>query len=202
MNCKMPVLVLCVAAGIGALHASKSTTQHEVDGRRFDVPVDRIFDMRVAWLPPPSKASFTYILDFAADKNLIPPHIVLVQARQDVCGAGQAQMVRVACGVETTKVPLSGNYQKVYPIPDYLMAWDYYAIARNVSRTERMERLQVAYCSPISPNPARPSGTAICTAIWSVDGLVLTLGFEERELPDLRKMRNRATAMLMSWKVR
>jgi hypothetical protein len=202
MNWKWPALLLCIVIGLATLHALKSTSEYEVDGRYFNVPKDRIFDAHAPWLPTPSKASFTYILDFAADPNLIPPHRVLVEARRDVCGEGQAQMIRVACGDEATEISSLTSYIKSYPIPNYPMAWDYYATAPATSELKGSKRLQVASCSPISPNPARPKGTAICTTVWSVDGLMLTLGFEENELPELGVMRGRATAMLLSWKVR
>ena len=47
----------------------------------------------------------------------------------------------------------------------------------------------------------RAKGTAICTSVWGVDDLVLSLRFEEYELLKLHSMRDRATSMLMSWKV-
>lgn len=201
MNWKWPTLLVSVAVAIGVAYALEATSIQEVDGRRYDVPRDRIFDARIPWLPAPSNGSFTYLLDRAPNPNAIPPHRVLVQARQDVCGDGQAQMLRVACEKEEVSFSAKGLYTKFYPIADYSYAWNYYVENQFSANGGEHKQLQVAYCSPISPNPARPKGTAICTSVWSVDGLVLTLGFEERELPELRSMRDRAATMLLSWKV-
>ncbi|RVU02190.1 hypothetical protein EOE18_17800 [Novosphingobium umbonatum] len=202
MNWKWSALPLCFALGLVTIHRLKSTSEYQVDGRHFQIPRDRIFNARIPWLPAPSQSSFTYILDFAADPNLIPPHRILVQSRHDVCGRGQAQMITVACGDEVAAISSFLNFRKSYPIPNYPMEWDYYASAPATASRSESDGIQVASCSPISPNPARAKGTAICTTVWNVDGLVLTLGFEEHELPEIGAMRNRAAAMLLSWKVR
>lgn len=109
-------------------------------------------------------------------------------------------MIRVACGSENSELKPAPPYAKVFPIKDYPFAWDYHS-AGEPSGSGKAAQLQVAYCTPISPNPARPNGTAICTTVWAVRDMILSLGFEEGELNALPAMRDRATAMLASWEV-
>jgi hypothetical protein len=125
---------------------------------------------------------------------------VTVEAPDDVCRSDQPQIMRVACGREHSTVRVQPPYEKVFPESDYDVAWDYYSIGGSSPGTQP-SKLQVAFCSPIEPNPARPKGTAICTSVWAVDGVVVSLGFEETELAKLPMMRAKATQMLRSWKV-
>lgn len=200
MKWKLTALLICATSLAGAvLYAPGASVSHEVAGHIFVIPEERLFDARIPWLPPSKTSSFTFILDFAQYPQLIPPHRVLVQAPNDVCGDGQAQMLRIACGRETAHQPLEAPFTKTFPIADYPYAWDYYATIPSSAEGEQPQRLQVADCSPISPNPARPKGTAICTTVWNVDGLILSLGFEEYELPDIAAMRERASKLLLSW---
>jgi hypothetical protein len=171
-----------------------------VGEHEYRVPAERLFDARISWLPKPDPGAFSFILDFPADPKLIPPHIVLVQPKRAVCRPGQAQMIRVACGSEKSGLKPTPPYAKVIPIKDYPLAWDYYSVGQ-LGGSDKTAQLQVAYCTPISPNPARPNGTAICTTVWAVGEMILSLGFEEGELNTLPAMRDRATAMLASWEV-
>lgn len=195
-------LSLGIAAAIATAIAARGAQTQEVGGQRFAVPHQRLFDDRIAWLPVPEPDSFTFRLDPIRPTHEIPPHLVTVEPADRVCSSGQmAQIVRIACGKERTTVAVGPPYRKVFPHPDYAFAWDYYSVAASFAG-KRSNWLQVAWCTPISSNPARPKGTAICTSMWGVDGLVLSLGFEENELNQLPEMRKRATEMLLSWKVR
>lgn len=198
----LSLLAVTGATAAAVAYAVDTKSVYVVDSHRFAVPDDRLFKARIPWLPAPKTTSFTFVLDRAFEPNLIPPHRVLVEAREDVCGDGQAQMLKVACGREKTRLTIAGPFVKSFPTAGYPYAWDYYAEASSDMEGGRSERLQVAYCSPISSNPARPKGTAICRTVWNVDGLVLSLGFEEHELTSLQAMRDRATNMLLSWEVR
>jgi hypothetical protein len=191
--------LVVVVAGAAALTVGSPST-HEVAGDHFAVPKERLVEDRIPWLPAPEPDAFTFRLEL--DRPFDREHDVLVQPATHVCGSDRmSQLVRVACGVEKTRLEVGAPYTKVYPHPDYRSAWDYYTVRRSAAGG-RPERLQVASCSPISPNPARPKGTAICTSVWGVDGLVLSLVFEEHELAELPSMKARATQMLLSWKVR
>lgn len=197
MNWKLAVSFGVAAAGAGATaFALDDTATQEVGGHRFAIPKERLFEDAIPWLPAPETDSFTFILDQAADPKQIPPHTVSVEPAERACRNERAsQIVRVACGSERTRLQVGPPYTKVFPHPEYPFAWDYYV-------GKQPDQLQVAYCTPISPNPARPKATAICTTVWGVDNLVLSLGFEERELAELPSMRARATNMLRSWKLR
>ena len=197
-----------VSGGLGAAAiiltacGLRSAGTYEVAGQRFAVPREWLFDAKIPWLPAPESGSFTFHLDPTRDPNEIPPHLVLVEAADRVCGSNRAsQIVEVACGRERSTVPIGPPYQKVFPHADYPQEWDYYAVESPSAAGGQPKRLQVAWCTPISPNPARPKGAAICTSVWGVSGLVLNLGFEENELGQLPEMRARATQMLLSWKV-
>lgn len=199
---KLPALLLAAGAAGATAFALRSPGTREVAGQHFAVPDEWLFNGRIAWLPAPAAGSFTFHLDPVRDPNEIPSHLVSVEASQNVCRPdGQAQIVRVACGREQTTVRVGPPYQKVFPQPDDATQWDYYSVA-HWSADGQTRKLQVAWCTPIEPNPARPNGTAICTSVWGVDGLVLSLGFEESDLAQLPIMRARATQMLLSWKVR
>jgi hypothetical protein len=194
---------LSAAATILTACGPQSPRTYDVAGQRFAVPQEWLFDARVPWLPAPEAGSFTFHLDPTRDPNEIPPHLVLVEAADRVCGSTRtSQIVEVACGREQTTVPIGPPYLRVVPQADYPYEWDYYAVERRSGAGGQPKRLQVAWCTPISPNPARPKGTAICTSVWGVSGLMLNLGFEENELAQLPAMRARATQMLLSWKVR
>lgn len=203
MNWKLAVALGVGVAGIVVVGASvRGAGTREVGEQRFAVPEEWLFDTRIPWLPAPEADSFTFHLDPTKNPNEIPAHLVLVEAADEVCrGPRKSQIMEVACGRERTSVPVGPPYQKAFPIPDYPDAWDYYEVGKPASDGQS-KKLQVAWCTPISPNPARPKGTAICTSVWGVSGLVLSLGFEENELPQLAEMRARATQMLLSWRVR
>lgn len=195
-------LILSAVIGAGVVaYASRAEPVRRVGEHEFKIPAERLFDARIFWLPKPNPGGFSFILDFPADPKLIPPHIVLVQSKKAVCRAGQAQMIRVACGSENSAPKPAPPYAKVFLIRDYSFSWDYYS-ARETGGSDEAAQLQVAYCTPISPNPARPSGTAICRTVWAVGDMILSLGFEESELNALPARRDRATAMLASWEVR
>ena len=202
MKWKLATLLVALAAAGAAAVAVRGAGTYEVASQRFDVPDEWLFDQRIAWLPAPEADSFTFHLDPIRDPKEIPSHLVSVEPADRVCRSDRmAQIMKVACGRERTTVPVGPPYQKVFPHPEYTFAWDYYSLGTS-SAGGRAKRLQVAWCTPISPNPARPKGTAICTSVWGVDGLVLSLGFEENELAQLPAMRAKATQMLLSWKVR
>lgn len=192
--------VLVIVFGAAALALSRQSVQH-VGSKQFAVPDKQLFNDTIPWMPAPEAGSFTFVLDPKADPGQIPLHRVLVQSAKEVCeGDGKSQMVRVACGRERARDRLGPPFKKVFPHADYAYAWDYYADGPTTLADNQAGPLQVANCSPIAPNPARPKGTAICTSVWGVEGLVLSLGFEEHELNDIALMRARATKMLLSWK--
>ncbi len=110
-------------------------------------------------------------------------------------------MTKVACGSERSSVAVAAPFRKEFWHADDPTQWDYYAVGGDDPESGG-QQLQVASCTPISPNPARPNGTAICQTVWGTDGLVLTLGFEENELNKLPEMRARTTKLLSSWRVR
>jgi hypothetical protein len=196
-----PLLAVAAFGAAAAAVAVHGAGTREVAGQRFAVPDEWLFNDRIAWLPAPEPDAFTFHLDPIRDPNEIPPHLVSVEPADRICrDDGQSQIVRIACGRERTTVAVAPPFEKVFPHPDYTSAWDYYAAAS--SAAGEVARRQVAWCTPISPNPARPKGTAICTSVWGFDGLVLSLGFEEGELAQLPAMQARATKMLRSWRVR
>ena len=202
MKWKLPVLLVAAAAAAAAGgYSLYGPTTYELSGQRFAVPREWLFNDKIAWLPAPEADSFTFHLDPTRDPDEIPPHLVSVEPAARVCRSDPpSQIVKVACGRERATIPVGPPYEKVFPHPNDRFEWDYYSIAPS-SLPAHAERLQVAWCSPISPNPARPKGTALCTSVWGVQGLVLSLGFEENELARLPEMRNRATRMVHSWKV-
>lgn len=184
----------------GTAFALSTPRTQEVAGKHFAVPGELLLKDTIPWLPATEAGSFTFLLNPNLSPEQTPPHRVLVQSAKEVCrGDRMTQVVRVACGREGASRTLGPPFEKVFPHAGYPYTWHYYAAA---AAGGDAERLQVAYCSPISPNPARPTGTAICTTVWGVDGLVLSLGFEEHELAELPSMRRRASEMLLSWKVR
>lgn len=194
----LPVAAVGVAAEV-AVHGAGT---HEVAGQRFAVPKEWLFSDRISWLPAPESDTFTFHLDPIRVSNEIPPHRVTVAPADRICRRdGVSQIVRIACNRERTTAAVAPPYMKIFPDPDYPFAWNYYSVAAS-SASNQTARRQVAWCTPISPNPARPKGTAICTSIWGFEGLVLSLGFEENELPQLADMQARANQRLRSWKVR
>lgn len=202
MRWKVASLLLVVAAAAGAAAVTlRGARTHEVAGQRFVIPEEWLFDERIAWLPVAEDGAFTFTLDRIGDPSVIPPHRVSVQSAERVCRTDRmAQIMKIACGQQRTTVRVAPPFQKVFPHPDYAFAWDYYSFGPS-SKSGQPERLQVAWCTPIEPNPARPKGTAICRSVWGLDGIVLSLGFEENELAQLPAMRARATQLLLSWKV-
>lgn len=204
MRAVFKALVLLLVAGVIAAIAASSgdgLAHREVAGNHFEVPADHLFDATIPWLPASEEDSFAFLFQPNPTPDRIPKHRVLVQRLSRFCPGDASQMLRIACGQETTSVSDGPPYEKAQ---NELGSWssDLYSVEAQPGENGVIDKRQIVYCQLFEPNPMKPQSSNLCTTFWAYDGMMLQFSFDETELPNMRAMKAEAMALLDRWKVR
>lgn len=163
------------------------TVRYSLGGRTFDIPAGYLIEESPAWLPQSDERAPLISLDAKHDIT------VLLQDTERLCRSGTQVRGDWSYLCDPNWREFSSvseeDLQNARKTPDG------YNVTRRYLSPDGSGRVKIlAVCTPITG-----SDNDLCRNIYRVDGLMLTVSFNESDLHDIPKIRSTVINLLNGW---